>query len=73
MSLPPWVARAALVAVPGAAIALVEAATVLVLRAHDTMDVFAGAVTALAAWFAASALAPVVDGWLTAVFASAGG
>jgi len=48
-------------AVLGVAIALVEAVTVLVLRAHYTMDVFAGAVTAFGAWCAASALAPSVD------------
>jgi hypothetical protein len=41
-----------------------EAATVLIIRAHYTMDVVAGG---LAAWFAADLagrLAPVVDGWL---------
>jgi hypothetical protein len=48
----------------GAAIVIVEAATVLVLRAHYTMDVFAGAVTAFGAWCAASMLAPGVDRWL---------
>jgi hypothetical protein len=51
-------------AVLGAAIVLVEAAAVLILRAHYTMDVFAGAVTALWVWTAASALAPGVDRWL---------
>ncbi len=51
-------------AVLGALIAVTEAATVLVLRAHYTMDVFAGAVTALWAWTAASAIAPFLDGWL---------
>jgi hypothetical protein len=45
----------------GIAIALVEATAVLVLRAHYTMDVFAGAVTALWVWTAASALAPAFD------------
>lgn len=45
----------------GVAIALVEATAVLVLRAHYTMDVFAGAVTALWVWTAASALAPALD------------
>ena len=45
----------------GVAIVVVEAATVLVLRAHYTMDVFAGAVTALWVWTAASALAPGLD------------
>ena len=33
----------------------------LVLRSHYTMDVFAGAVTALWVWTAASALAPALD------------
>jgi PAP2 superfamily C-terminal len=45
-------------------IALGEALIVLVLRAHYTMDVIAGAA---AAWFAADMagrLAPMVDGWL---------
>ena len=51
-------------AVLGVAIVLVEAAAVLILRAHYTMDVFAGAVTALWVWTAASALAPGVDRWL---------
>ena len=45
----------------GVAIAVVEAATVLVLRAHYTMDVFAAIVTALGAASAAAALAPAVD------------
>ena len=45
----------------GVAIALAEAATVIVLRAHYTMDVFAGAVAAL--WVAdlADRLAPACD------------
>lgn len=46
------------------AVAIGEAVIVLVLRAHDTMDVIAGA---SAAWFAAdmaARLAPFVDGWL---------
>lgn len=46
------------------AIVLVEAVAVIVLRAHYTMDVFAGAVTALWVWTAANALAPGVDRWL---------
>jgi len=45
----------------GIAIAVLEAAAVLILRAHYTMDVFAGAVTALWVWTAASMLAPGVD------------
>ena len=48
----------------GASFALVEAATVLVLRAHYTLDVFAGAVTALAVWMLVQQAAPAVDGWL---------
>ena len=40
----PWAA------VVGAVIAVIEMATVLVLRAHYTMDVFTGAVTALWVW-----------------------
>jgi hypothetical protein len=51
----------------GAVIVLVEAATVLVLRAHYTMDVFAGAVTALWVWCASSVLAPGIDAWLARV------
>jgi len=51
-------------AVLGAFLAVIEATTVLVLRAHYTMDVFAGAVTALWVWTVASALAPTVDAWL---------
>jgi hypothetical protein len=48
----------------GAAIALFEIATVIVLRAHYTMDVFTGAVAAYAAWMAAGTLAPAVDAGL---------
>ena len=45
----------------GASVAVVEMAAVLVLRAHYTMDVFTGAVTALWVATVASALAPSVD------------
>lgn len=45
----------------GVALAVVEAATVLVLRAHYFLDVFAGIVAALVAWAAAQSLAPQVD------------
>jgi hypothetical protein len=45
----------------GIAIAVLEAATVLVLRAHYTMDVFAAVVAAVAASRAAERLAPVFD------------
>jgi membrane-associated phospholipid phosphatase len=51
-------------AILAVALVLVEAAAVIVLRAHYTMDVFAGAVTALWVWTVASALAPGVDRWL---------
>jgi len=59
-------------AIIGALIVLVEAATVLVLRAHYTMDVFAGAMTALWVWCASSVLAPGIDAWLARVFSVAG-
>jgi membrane-associated phospholipid phosphatase len=45
----------------GVAIALLEAATVIVLRAHWTADVFAGTLAALAAAWAAPRIAPWVD------------
>lgn len=48
----------------GMAIALFEATTVLVLRAHYTMDVFTGAVTALLVAGVAERVAPAVDRWL---------
>ncbi len=48
----------------GAAFFVLEAATVLVLRAHYTLDVFAGAVTALAVWIVVQQAAPPVDAWL---------
>ena len=51
----------------GAAIAVVEVTTVLALRAHYTMDVFAGAVTALWVWTVASTLAPGLDSFLASV------
>lgn len=46
------------------AIVIFEAAAVLLLRAHWTMDVFAGAVTALWVHGVVSSFAPVVDKWL---------
>src|SRR5438093_2569340 len=49
----------------GALIAAVEAATVLVLRAHYTMDVFAAVVTAFFAARLAAPLAPVGDRHVT--------
>lgn len=51
----------------GVTIAIVEAATVLVLRAHYTMDVFTAIVTALWAASVAEALAPLVDRGLAAL------
>ena len=48
----------------GVLIALFEMTTVLVLRAHYTMDVFAGAVTAFAAAVVAAWIAPTCDRWL---------
>lgn len=58
---PPWIGLAAV------AIAAGEAMVVLILRAHYTMDVVAGA---FAAWFAADLagrLAPAFDRWLAAI------
>jgi hypothetical protein len=46
----------------GAVIAAIEASAVLVLRAHYTMDVFTGGVTALWVYGVASELAPRLDG-----------
>jgi hypothetical protein len=46
------------------AVALLEAATVLVLRAHYTMDVFTAAVTAWCAHAAGRAMAPAFDAWI---------
>jgi len=53
-----------LAAIAGVAIVLVEATAVLILRAHYTMDVFTGAVTALWVSTVASALSPGIDRWL---------
>jgi membrane-associated phospholipid phosphatase len=53
--------------VVGITIALIEAFTVLILRAHYTMDVFTGAVTALWVWSVASYLAPRLDPLLAAL------
>jgi hypothetical protein len=54
-------------AVLGALVAVVEATTVIVLRAHYTMDVFAGAVTALWVFTVASALSRSLDQWLASL------
>ena len=48
----------------GLAVALFEATTVIVLRAHYTMDVFTGAVTALLVAGIAERVAPAVDRWV---------
>lgn len=53
----------------GIAIAAFEATTVLVLRAHYTMDVFTGAVAARYATLLASQIAPACDSWLAKLFA----
>jgi hypothetical protein len=63
----PWLA------VVGALIALIEASTVLVLRAHYTMDVFAAAVTALWVWSVAATLAPSLDRLLAGLLPALGG
>lgn len=51
----------------GLAIAAFEIAVVLVLRAHYTMDVYAGIVTALLAVAAADRISPVIDRGLAAL------
>ncbi|MCE9544438.1 MAG: phosphatase PAP2 family protein [Planctomycetia bacterium] len=48
-------------------IAIFEMSTVIVLRAHWTMDVFAGAVTALLAAYLANWLAPACDRFLASL------
>jgi hypothetical protein len=55
---PPWLGAL------GVAVAVLEAAVVLVLRAHYTMDVVAAAFAAWCAWSAGGVLAPAVDRWL---------
>jgi hypothetical protein len=51
----------------GAAIALIEAATVLILRAHYTMDVYAGLFTALWVFSVAGLLSPACDAAIAAL------
>jgi hypothetical protein len=53
-------------------IAAFEIGTVLVLRAHYTMDVFAGAITALYVHRVAIDCAPVVDQWIGHVVGTIG-
>jgi hypothetical protein len=55
---PPWLAVAV------ALVAVAEAAVVIVLRAHWTLDVVAAALAALACDALAAAAAPAVDAWL---------
>ena len=51
--------------VAAVAIVLFEIATVLILRAHYTMDVFTGILAALCvAWFS-TAISPSIDAWLS--------
>jgi hypothetical protein len=58
------------VAVAGIAIALIEVSAVLILRAHYTMDVFAGIVTALWVWSIAFALGARLDALLAGLAAA---
>ena len=55
----PWLAAL------GIAIVVFEIAVVLLLRAHWTMDIFAGAITALWTHEVISKYAPIVDRWIT--------
>jgi hypothetical protein len=55
---PPWLAAI------GVAVAVLEATTVIVLRAHYTMDVFAAPFAAFAADVLAGKCAPAIDTWL---------
>lgn len=59
---PPWLM------VVGAVVAALEALTVIVLRAHYTMDVVAAIFAAWGAHVAAQRLAPFVDEWLWRLF-----
>lgn len=58
---PPWLAGI------GVGVALAEAATVVVLRAHYTMDVFAAVFAAWGAHVLAGNAAPAIDAWLAAL------
>ena len=55
---PPWLAAI------GVGIMVVEAATVIILRAHYTMDVFAALFAAWGADVVAGRAAPLIDAWL---------
>ena len=54
-------------AVVAGIVALLEAATVLVLRAHYLMDIFTAAFVALGCEVAAGRMAPALDAWLRAL------
>ncbi|MFT3784518.1 MAG: phosphatase PAP2-related protein [Nibricoccus sp.] len=58
---PPWLAVVAV------CVAILEAATVIVLRAHYTIDVFAAVFAAWASEFVATRWAPVVDLWFSRI------
>jgi hypothetical protein len=58
---PPWLG------VVMCLIAALEAATVLVLRAHYTMDVFAAALAAFFAYSLGATVAPAVDAWIASL------
>ena len=49
----------------GLLIAFFEIATVILLRAHYTMDIFTGAMTALYIWTLANRLGPKIDNFLS--------
>jgi hypothetical protein len=59
---PPWLA------VVMFSVAMLEAATVLVLRAHYTMDVFAAALAAVFAYNLGATSAPGIDAWIRSAF-----
>jgi len=57
-------------AIAGIAVVLLEVSAVLILRAHYTMDVFAGAVTALWVWSIAFPLGAGLDALLARLAAA---
>lgn len=59
---PPWLALFICL------IAVLEGATVLVLRAHYTMDVFAATLAAFFSYNLGAATAPAVDSWIASMF-----
>jgi hypothetical protein len=58
---PPWLGAVIF------AVAALEAATVLVLRAHYTMDVFTAALAAFVAYSLGATLAPPIDAWIASL------